>query len=529
MKSQNEEQPLYGSHRGYFSKIDLRSECHQLRVHEEDILKTEFRTCYGNFKFIVMPFGLTNTPVVFMDLMNRVCRPYLDKFKIMFIDDILIYSKTREKHEENLGLVLELIKKKRLYAKFSKCEFWLREVQFLGHVINGDEIQVEPRYYRRFIENFSKIAKPLTVLTQKKSKENVVANALSGQERMKSKRVRAMNMTLKSNVKDKILAAQKEASDESIRFDVRTLIMDEAHKSKYFVHPRADKMYCNLIDRMAMDFVTKLLETSSGHDIIWVIMDRLIKSSYFLPMCKDYKMDRLDRLYMNEIVARHGVSISIIFDHDSHFISRFWLSMQEALGTCLDLRPELVQETTEKISQFKDRLKAVRDRQKSYANKKRKPLDFSVGDYVLLRVSYCKGVVLKKFCYFDCTPVSTLMDMSEKMMPNNGQAISQLEYSMVIGCLMYDMTCTRPNIAFFIVIKNGNNVLIKLVRLSDQTYEPTTAEEKQDRRNEMKARGTLLMALPNKDRLKFHSHQDAKLLMEAIKKRYRGNKESKKV
>ncbi|GJZ69616.1 putative reverse transcriptase domain-containing protein [Tanacetum coccineum] len=146
----------------YFSKIDLRSGYHQLRVHEDDIPKTAFRTRYGHFEFTVMPFGLTNAPA------------------------------TQEEHEVHLGLVLELLKKEKLYAKFSKCEFWLREVQFLRHVINGDGIHVDPSkikavknweaprtpfevcsflglagYYRRFIKNFSKIAKPFTVLTQK--------------------------------------------------------------------------------------------------------------------------------------------------------------------------------------------------------------------------------------------------------------------------------------------------------------------------------------------------------------------------
>ncbi|GKA99634.1 putative reverse transcriptase domain-containing protein [Tanacetum coccineum] len=128
----------------YFSKIDLRFEYHQLRVHEDDIPKTAFRTRYRHFEFTVMPFGLTNAPVVFMDLMNRVCRTYLDKFVIVFIDDNLVYFKTREEHKVHLGLVLELLKKAKLYAKFSKCEFWLREVQFLRHVINGDGIHVDP-------------------------------------------------------------------------------------------------------------------------------------------------------------------------------------------------------------------------------------------------------------------------------------------------------------------------------------------------------------------------------------------------
>ncbi|GJW66068.1 putative reverse transcriptase domain-containing protein [Tanacetum coccineum] len=128
----------------FFSKIDLRSGYHQLRVHEDDMPKTAFRTRYGHFEFTVMPFVLTNAPAMFMDLMNRVCRSYLDKFVIVFIDDILIYSKTQEEHVEHLRLVLELLKKEKLYAKFSKCEFWLREVQFLGHVINGNGIYVDP-------------------------------------------------------------------------------------------------------------------------------------------------------------------------------------------------------------------------------------------------------------------------------------------------------------------------------------------------------------------------------------------------
>ncbi|GJZ33852.1 putative reverse transcriptase domain-containing protein [Tanacetum coccineum] len=143
-----------------YSKIDLRSGYHQLKVREEDISKTAFRTRYGHYEFQVMPFGLTNAPAVFMDLMNRVCKPYLDKFVIVFIDDILIYSKSKQEHEEHLKIILELLKKEELYAKFSKCEFWLPKVQFLG--LAG--------YYRRFIEGFSKIAKPMAKLTQKKVK-----------------------------------------------------------------------------------------------------------------------------------------------------------------------------------------------------------------------------------------------------------------------------------------------------------------------------------------------------------------------
>ncbi|GKD48267.1 putative reverse transcriptase domain-containing protein [Tanacetum coccineum] len=325
-----------------------------------------------------------------------------------------------------------------------------------------------------------------------------------------------MNMTIQSSIKDKILAAQNEASeavdapaemlpglgdqmerrsDEALYYlgqiwvplmgDVRTLIMDEAHKSRYSVHLKADKMYydlremyrCNLRSQngnRAIDFITKLPRTRGRHDAIWVIMDRLTKSAHFQPICEDFKIDSLALLYLNEIITRHGVPISIISDCDSHFTSRFWQSMKEALGTRLDMStiyhpqtdgqsertiqtledmlkacimdfegnwdvylllvefsynnsyhsnvrcppfealygrkcrspilwaevgegqligPEIVHETTEKNSQIKDRLKAARDSQKSYADKRRKPLEFSVGDHVLLKVSPWKGVV----------------------------------------------------------------------------------------------------------------------------------------
>ncbi|GKB18995.1 putative reverse transcriptase domain-containing protein [Tanacetum coccineum] len=509
----------------FFSKIDLRFGYHQLRVHEDDIPKTLFRTCYGHFKFTVMPFGLTNAPAVFMDLMNRVCRPYLDKFVIVFIDDILIYSKTREEHVEHLRLVLELLKKEKLYAKFSKCEFYLREVQFLGHVINGNGIHVDP-------SKIEAIAKSLTILTQKCKTFDWGEEQESAFQTLKDKLCNALVLAFPgrpedfvSSIKDRILTSQKEAVDESVvlqkgldemieqrsdgtlyyldriwvplKGDVRTLIMNEAHKSKYYIHPGADKMYYDLKDRywwpgmkkdiaeyvgkcltclkvkakdqrlfsllqqpeipvwkwegIAMAFVTKLPRTSSGHDTIWVIVDRLTKFAHFLPMREDYKMDRLARLYLNEIVARHGVPISIILDRDSRFTSRFWQSMLEALGTRLDMstayhpqtdgQSECTIQTLEDILRAcvldfggswdvhlllveflynnsyhssvrcasfealygrkcrspimwaEDRLKAARDRQKSYADKRRKPLEFSVGDYVLLKVSPWKGVV----------------------------------------------------------------------------------------------------------------------------------------
>ncbi|GJR50791.1 putative reverse transcriptase domain-containing protein, partial [Tanacetum coccineum] len=178
-----------------YSKIDLRSGYHQLRIKEENILITAFRTRYGHFEFQVMPFGLTNAPAVFIDLMNRVCKPYLDKFIIVFIDNILVYYKDEEEHGKHLKIILELLKKERLYAKFLNWDFWLDLIQFLGHVIDRNGVYVDPTkieaikswaapatptkvgqflglagYYQRFIEGFSLISKPLTKLTQKNKK-----------------------------------------------------------------------------------------------------------------------------------------------------------------------------------------------------------------------------------------------------------------------------------------------------------------------------------------------------------------------
>ncbi|GJX72929.1 reverse transcriptase domain-containing protein [Tanacetum coccineum] len=465
----------------FFSKIDLRSGYHQLCVHKDDIPKTAFRTRCGHFEFTVIPFGLTNAPAVFMDLMNRVCKPYLDKFVIVFIDDILIYSRTKEDHEVHLGLVLELLRKEKLYAKFSKCEFWLQEVHFLGHVVNQNGIHVDPRkieavknwktpttpseirsflglagYYRRFISNFSKIAKPLTSLTQKNQKyvwggeqeeafqnlknnlcdapiltlpdgvedfvvyydasnqglgcvlmqrgrviayasrqlktheknytthdlelgtvielfsdyeceihyypgkANVVADALSRKELLKPRHGRAMAMTNLHGLDQQM----EKKKGESLYFmdriwvpligDGRTIIMDEAHKSKYSVHPGADKMYYDLRDRywwpgmkkdiatykwdkITMDFITKLPKSKSGHDAIWVIVDRLTKSAHFQAIREDYSTEKLAKIYVDEIVARHGVPVSIISDRDGRFTSHCWQTVQKALGTRLDM------------------------------------------------------------------------------------------------------------------------------------------------------------------------------------------------
>ncbi|GJT39100.1 putative reverse transcriptase domain-containing protein [Tanacetum coccineum] len=569
-----------------YSKIDLRSGYHQLRVHDEDISKTAFRTRYGNYEFQVMPFGLTNAPAVFVDMMNRVCKPYLDKFVIVFIDDILIYSKSKEEHAEHLKLILELLKKEELYAKFSKCEFWLLKVQFLGHVIDSEGIHVDPAKIesikdwaspknpteiRQFLEAAFQLLKkklysaPILALPEGSENFKVYYNASRkglGTVLMQREKVIAYaSRQLKIHEKNYtthdlelgavILEAQVEAKKEEnygtedlcgmikklepradgtlclnrrswipCRGNLRELIMHESHKSKYSVHPGSDKMYQDLKklylwpnikaeiatyvskcltcakvkaecrkpsgllvqpvipvwkwENITMDFVTKLPKTSTGQDTIWVIVDRLTKSAHFLPMKETDSMEKLTRQYLKEVVSRHGVPVSIIFDRDSKFTSHFWKSLNEALGTQLDMStayhpqtdgqsertiqtledmlracvmdfgkgwdrhlplvkfsynnsyhtsikaapfealygrkcrspicwaevgdaqltgPEIIHETTEKIIQIKKRIQAARDRQKSYADRRRKPLEFEVGDKVMLKVSPWKGVI----------------------------------------------------------------------------------------------------------------------------------------
>nr|KYP32146.1 Retrovirus-related Pol polyprotein from transposon 17.6 [Cajanus cajan] len=175
-----------------FSKIDLRFGYHHIRVKESDIPKTAFRTRYDHYEYVVMPFDVTNAPAVFMDYMNRIFRPFLDRFVVVFVDDILVYSRSLEDHHEHLRSILEVLRERQLYVKLSKCEFWLSEVRFMGHVISVDGIAINPAkveamiqwerprtatkirsfvwlagYYRRFIEGFSRIVMPLTQLTRK--------------------------------------------------------------------------------------------------------------------------------------------------------------------------------------------------------------------------------------------------------------------------------------------------------------------------------------------------------------------------
>nr|GEU98383.1 hypothetical protein [Tanacetum cinerariifolium] len=433
------------------NKLTVKNRYHQLRIKEEDIPITAFRTRYGHFEFQVFLFGLTNAPTVFMDLMNRVCKPYLDNFVIVFIDDILVYSKDEEEHEKHLKIILELLKKERLYTKFSKCDIWLDWVQFLGHVIDHSGVhklcsapilalpegtkdfvvycdaslkvygvvlmQREKIMETLFVWNevcgFHRSQEPTIYLNQKElnlrqqrwiellsdydceiqyhpRKVNFVADALSQKERSKPLRVRALMMTVHNDLPKQIRKAQKEVIK---RKNVRAENFGRLIKQIFEFCPdgiRSDKMYqdlkllywwpnmkadiatyvskcftCEKVkaghqkpsgllqqhefpvwkwERITMDFVSGLPKKPSGYDTIWVIADRLTKSAHFLPMNKMNSMEKLTQLYLKEVMCRHGILVSITSDRDSHFTSRFWRSLQDALGTNLGYTLELPEE-----------------------------------------------------------------------------------------------------------------------------------------------------------------------------------------
>ncbi|XP_073061749.1 uncharacterized protein [Primulina eburnea] len=415
-----------------FSKIDLRSGYHQLKVKEDDIPKTAFRTMYGHYEFLVMSFGLTNAPSVFMDLMNRVFKSYLDSFVIVFIDDILVYSKTRELHREHLRTVLQQLRDNQLYAKLKKCEFWLDQVTFLGHIVCKDGITVDPTkiesvkkwpipmtvaevrsflglagYYHRFIADFSKIALPLTTLTRKTVKFEWTNEFQQSFQELKDKLTSAPVLSLPEGVEDFVVFT--DASKKGLG-----AVLMQRGKVK-IEHQRPAGLLQSLPipqwkwEHITMDFVVGLPRTQKGYNSIWVIVDRLTKSSHFLPVKTTYSMNQYADAYVQEIVRLHGIPVSIVSDRDPRFTSEFWKSLHRALalygrkcrsplfwdevGERKMLGPELVQQMVDVVALIRERMKTAQSRQKSYADVRRRPLAFEVGDHVFVKIAPLKGVM----------------------------------------------------------------------------------------------------------------------------------------
>ncbi|GKB29161.1 putative reverse transcriptase domain-containing protein [Tanacetum coccineum] len=447
----------------------------------------------------------------------------------------------RREHEVHLKMILDLLQEGEVVTPyFQSAKFWLQEVTVPKTVVKRDEGQGDSICVKTVKEDENNIPPNELELGCRwcfalkiwrhylygmKSVNSTwtteVSRCLSKKRRLKPRRVRAMSITIHSGLKTKILEAQSEASKdlkapaewlrgfEKLHFEqqddgeiilllmyldsivggVRKLIMDEAHTSRYSIHPGADKMYYDLRDlywwpetlrislnnkilggngeKITMDFVTKLPKSSSGHDTIWVIVDRLTKSAHFLPIREDYKTEKLAKIYTNEIVARHGVPVSIILDRDGRFTSHLWQAFQEALGTILDMSTayhpqtygqrnedvlipdaggyasslcapfealyrrkyrspviwtevgesqiiglEIVQETTKKIVQIKERSKMARSRQKSYVDKRRKLAPRYMGPFEIVErvgpVAYRLKLPQELSCVYDTFHVSNL-------------------------------------------------------------------------------------------------------------------------
>nr|GEU56817.1 retrotransposon protein, putative, Ty3-gypsy subclass [Tanacetum cinerariifolium] len=296
----------------YFSKLDLRSGYHQLRVREEDIPKTAFRARYRHLEFTAMPFGLTNAPAVFMDLMNRVCGPYLDKFIIVFIDDILNYSKPKEEHEVHLKLILELLKKEKLFRKFSKCEFWLQQ---------GDEQKNTFQTLKDMLYDAPSLALP------KGADDFVVYYDASNQGFgcLLMQKNKVIAYTFKQL---KIYKKNYTTHDLELGIVVFALIL-----RRYYLYETKNVVYTDhkslprTCDKKELNMrLNRWIDLFSGHDC---------EIHYHPAIREDYKMESFARLYINEIVAR--MPVLIITNRDSYFTSRFWQSLEKALGTRLDL------------------------------------------------------------------------------------------------------------------------------------------------------------------------------------------------
>ncbi|GKD24278.1 putative reverse transcriptase domain-containing protein, partial [Tanacetum coccineum] len=429
----------------YFSKIDLRSGYHQLWVRSKDIPKTSFHTRYDHYEFLVMPFGLTNAPAVFMDLMNHVFHDYLDKYVVVFIDDILVYSKSKEEHEQHLRIVLGILREKKLYAKFSKCEFWLERVSFLGHVVSAKGIEVDPsKVEEEFMESSLVLLLTEIVADLNRLKVEIYIGKADGV--IAQMRVKSICW---------VSRRQKERLCVPDDTEIREALLSEAHSSVVSIHPGLTK--CSGLNKLLVDGMKKCCRFRGK---CLLVQNRISTS-------------KLAEFFQKEIIRLHGTPVSIVLDRGSRFTSQFWKGFQRAWGTKLNystvfhpqtdsqsertiqtledtLRccalewtgnwddylclveftynnswhasigmapykmlygrkcrspvcwnkvgeetiegPELVRITNEKVEVAKAKLKEARSRQKSYADKHRRTLDFEPGDHVFLKVSPWKGV-----------------------------------------------------------------------------------------------------------------------------------------
>jgi hypothetical protein len=354
-----------------FSKIDLRSGYHYVRIKDEYISKTAFRKRYGHYEFTVVPFGLSNAPIVFMCLMNGVFREYLEKFGIVFLDEILVYSKSEGEHEYHLRMVLQVLREHQLYEKLRKCSFYQKRIHYLGHIISKDGIAVDPEkieaireclapknvtevrsfmglvgYYRRFIAGFSKIAHPITSLQRKGVKFQWTKECEKSFQELKQLLTNAPIPRIANPKEDFVVCI--DACKERLGGFLNPngfLVCYESRKLKEIAKYIARCMECQKVkvehrhpagllqpltisewkwELLKMDFVTGFPRTSKQHDSIMVVVDKLTKVVHFIPLKTTHKAANVVDIYMREVELLYGIPKTIVSDRDPKFTSKFW-------------------------------------------------------------------------------------------------------------------------------------------------------------------------------------------------------------
>nr|XP_034928106.1 uncharacterized protein LOC118059372 [Populus alba] len=320
-----------------------------MRIKGQDVPKTAFRTRYGHFEFLVLPFGLTNAPALFMDLMNRVFQPYLDKFVFVFIDDILVYSKSYEEHEQHLRQILHTLRNRQLYAKLDQY-YHPGKANVVTDALSRKDKAIRGGPTNRNEETMIGLKRLRAVLSVS------LKGSLMAQLRVKSGyREQILEA---QQLDDKVLKVRMKLEsggetlfrmgDDGIWPNMRKEVVGYVAKCSICLQVKVEhRKLARLLqpfpvpewkwEIITLDFVSGLPRGKRGNDAIWVIVDRLTKSAFFLPVKMTYPVDRLAKIYVNKVVRLHRVPTSIVSDRDLRFTSRLWLSIQHALGTNLSI------------------------------------------------------------------------------------------------------------------------------------------------------------------------------------------------
>ncbi|GJP76558.1 hypothetical protein CLOP_g6983 [Closterium sp. NIES-67] len=397
-----------------FSKLDLRSGYWQIRMADNSIHKTAFRTRYGSYEYLVMPFGLTNAPATFQAEINHILRPLLDECVVVYLDDILIYSRDMKQHGEHLRRVFEILRRERFYVKLSKSEFALEKVQFLGHIVSAQGVHVDPKkieavhtwktpenvkelqqflgfanYYNRFIEGMNPLLKglfthgyaidPEIPLAEKRyllQRDNDIAYR-KGSTKIWVPNYPPLRQLLLEEYHD-VLYAGHFGSNKTLTGiakhyywphlaeDVQKFVTscDTCQRMKSSKQKKAGLLQPLPVPEqpwqvVSLDFITGLPPTTSGHDAILVVIDKFSKMGHFIPTHTTARTEETAQLFVRYIISQHGIPTTLISDRNPKFTSKFWKELMSLLGTKLAMssayHPQ-IDGQTERLNQIDEQL-----------------------------------------------------------------------------------------------------------------------------------------------------------------------------